>query len=840
MKGLYPKIMLLVGGVFAVAMIAMLTVVYITESQEIQQEGLDRAEALNRMAFEALYASMRQGGGREGNHQVIARLQEVGAFTRLQVVKGDPVIRQFGAEMAELPTDDLERQALAGQEVQQVRWEDGYRVMRYVTPVRVRAECQRCHHAEVGAINGVISTEISLREYEAALRRRRDILLLTVAGGLVALSFLTFFGLRRLVIQPVQAVRQGATAIAQGDLGYRLQVQTGDELEALARKFNLMASQLQDSYAGLEHKVAERTRELAALNDVAATANRSLKLEEVLNSALEKVLEIMQVEAGEIFLLEEQDGELVMAAHRGLFPQSFRQITRFKLGEGFPGRVAQTGEPLISTDLTKDLDYLRQQVIEAGFGSFACVPLRAKGKIVGTIDVAAQGRRPFSRQEIDLLANIGNQLGLAIENARLYQAEQSQRQLAETLRRTSQTLSSSLDLDRVLQILLEQLGRVLVVDAGLILLRENGHLRVAAVRGRPELEMEQLLGYRLPTSASQDFQQVVQEKRVLTFCQPGRQPPFAEGFRPIEDVDWCLVVPLLRADEVIGLLALEQLEHCYDEDEEPQIALAFANNAVMAIENARLYAEIRAFNEELEARVERRTGQLQEAKEALAQQAHQLRHLLNKTIRIQEEEQDRIAHDIHDGVSQLIMGSLYETQAARVSLPDHPEVAQEKLQAAQEILKRVKGEMQRIVYDLHPAVLSESGLVPALEEHVDDYQAHTGVRCTFATCGPTCRLSPERERAVYRIMQEALHNVAVHAGADQAHVMLTFTPDELHVVVEDNGQGFDRKVVDNDTHSHLGLVGMQERAQSVGGEMQVQTQPGQGTRVVVRVPLGGQ
>jgi len=68
MKGLYPKIMVLVGGVFAVAMIAMLTVVYITESHEIQQEGLDRAEALNRMAFEALYASMRQGGGREGNH----------------------------------------------------------------------------------------------------------------------------------------------------------------------------------------------------------------------------------------------------------------------------------------------------------------------------------------------------------------------------------------------------------------------------------------------------------------------------------------------------------------------------------------------------------------------------------------------------------------------------------------------------------------------------------------------------------------------------------------------------------------------------------------------------
>jgi len=327
MKGLYPKIMLLVGGVFAVAMIAMLTVVYITESQEIQREGLARAEALNRMAFEALYASMRQGGGREGNHQVIARLQEVGAFTRLQVVKGEPVIRQFGAEPAELPQDDLERQALAGQEVQQVRQADGYRVVRYVTPVRVRAECLRCHHAQIGDINGVISTEISLREYEAALRRRRDILLLTVAGGVLALSLLTFFGLRRLVIQPVQAIRQGAAAIAQGDLGYRLHVQTGDELETLARKFNLMASQLQESYAGLEHKVAERTQELAALNRVAEAVNRSLDLDETLPEVLDQALALTGAEAADIRVVE--DDVLCVRAKT-------RVIPRFS-GTGRPG-----------------------------------------------------------------------------------------------------------------------------------------------------------------------------------------------------------------------------------------------------------------------------------------------------------------------------------------------------------------------------------------------------------------------------------------------------------------------------------------------------------------------
>ncbi|MFQ5593826.1 MAG: GAF domain-containing protein [Anaerolineae bacterium] len=836
MKGLYPKIMLLVGGVFAVAMISMLTVVYITESQEIQQEGLHRAEMLNRMAFESLYASMRQGGGREGNRQVIARLQELGDFTRLQVVKGDPVIRQFGAEPAELPGDELERQALAGQEVQQVRVENGHRVVRYVTPVRVRAECQRCHHAEIGAINGVISTEVSLLEYEGVIRQRRGTMLLAIGGVFLVLSLLVFYTLRRLVIHPLQAVQQGAAAIAHGDLGYRLQVQTSDELETLARKFNQMASQLQESYAGLEHKVAERTQELAALNQVAESVNRSLDLDETLPEVLDQVLVLTEAEAADIRVVE--DGVLCVRASRGMSSSFLEQDDRMPVGYCLCGAAALHRQPQMAGDLQKAQPEALPCLSE-GFRSSLSWPVTTQREVVGVIHLASSLPDAFNAQHEAILAAVGQHVGLAIEKAQLYERERSQRQVAETLRRVSQTLSASLNLDTVLHTLLKQLGQVLVIDAGLILLRENCHLRVAAVRGRPELEMEQLLGYQLPTSANQDFQQVVQEKRVLTFCQPGRQPPFADGLRHIEEVDWCMVVPLLRGNEVIGLLALEQLDHCYDEDEEPQIALAFANNAVMAIENARLYAEIKALNEELEARVERRTGQLQEAKEALAQQAHQLRHLLKKTIRIQEEEQDRIAHDIHDGVSQLIMGSLYETQAARVSLPDHPEVAQEKLQAAQEILKRVKGEMQRIVYDLHPAVLSESGLVPAMEAHVDDYQAHTGIHCKFTISGPMCRLAPERERAVYRIVQEALHNVAEHAGTDHAQVMLTFTPYELHVVVEDNGQGFDRRVVDNDTHNRLGLVGMQERAQSVGGEMQVQTQPGQGTRVVVRVPLDG-
>lgn len=288
MKGLYPKIMVVVGSVFAIIMVIILAFVYISESRQIEREGLIRAEDLSHTAFEALYTSMRRGGGREGNREVISRLQKLGTFTELRVVKGLPVIQQFGAELDELPRDALERRALAGEEVRHIRRENGYRVVRYVMPLRVRAECQRCHHVPIGAINGAISAEISLRTYEQSLRHRRNVLLGVVTGGLLVLGLLTFYALQRLVVRPLQAIQKGTAAIAQGDLGHRLEMHTGDELETLAQEFNRMARQLQESYG----KVAEEQNKVLAAIEASqnpiwvSDADRQIVM---VNSALEQL-----------------------------------------------------------------------------------------------------------------------------------------------------------------------------------------------------------------------------------------------------------------------------------------------------------------------------------------------------------------------------------------------------------------------------------------------------------------------------------------------------------------------------------------------------------------------
>ncbi len=186
-----------------------------------------------------------------------------------------------------------------------------------------------------------------------------------------------------------------------------------------------------DARAEAEETLAQLNRELSAVNAVASTAGASLDLQTILDDALDQILDVTGVEVGEIFLLDEAQEAVVRAAQRGNLVGTFREIERFPLGEGFPGRVALTGEPMVTTELANDLRYLRRKVVEAGFDSYACVPLQAKGRVVGTLSVAAMGHRQLPSHDLELLTAIGSQLGLAIENARLFEEMQKVSSLEE-------------------------------------------------------------------------------------------------------------------------------------------------------------------------------------------------------------------------------------------------------------------------------------------------------------------------------------------------------------------------------------------------------------------------
>ncbi|MDP2948465.1 MAG: PAS domain S-box protein [Chloroflexota bacterium] len=172
-------------------------------------------------------------------------------------------------------------------------------------------------------------------------------------------------------------------------------------------------------------------RELAAVNTLSNIVSQSLELRDVLNLAADKVMEVANVETILIFLVDEAADELVLETYRGVSEEFAADVKRMKVGEGFNGQVAQTGEPLVVEDASRDPRLTRAVVSQEKIQAQLIAPIKSKGKVLGTLCVATRRPRRFSPEEIDLLCAGGNAIGIAVENARLYQEE---RLMTEELR----------------------------------------------------------------------------------------------------------------------------------------------------------------------------------------------------------------------------------------------------------------------------------------------------------------------------------------------------------------------------------------------------------------------
>jgi two-component system sensor histidine kinase DegS len=300
-----------------------------------------------------------------------------------------------------------------------------------------------------------------------------------------------------------------------------------------------------------------------------------------------------------------------------------------------------------------------------------------------------------------------------------------------------------------------------------------------------------------------------------------------------------LGVPLLVRDQPIGMIGVANRPTPYGDDHE-QLLVTYAAQVAIVIHNAQLNEELAAAKDDLERKVIARTQELQEAKEDLLQKAGQLQRLLNETVGVQERERQRIAQDMHDGIDQLLIGAMLELKSARERLGvDDRSAAEVSLQRVRDVLDRMGRDIKQIVYDLRPPTLDALGLAPSLRGYAERFQQYSGIPCEVRIEGEPYRLPSDMEIGLYRIMQEALQNVSIHAQALQAGVAITFSPEAVWLVIGDDGQGFDLDMVQRNQIGHLGIMGMKERAESLGGQLVIQSAPGRGTQIKLCVPISG-
>ena len=179
-------------------------------------------------------------------------------------------------------------------------------------------------------------------------------------------------------------------------------------------------ARLYDNLHERDIALTQRSEDLALLNDIAAALVPTQGLDEIVSKTLALVMDYLSVEAGEIFLLDEETQTLRLVLHRGEAAEAFWTRSRFKLNEGFIGIVAAENKTLVSEDLSKDMRYLRSAVVDAGFRQFVCLPLTSGEKMIGVLGIAKRGDEAFDDRSIQLLTAVGNWAGLAIDNSRLH------------------------------------------------------------------------------------------------------------------------------------------------------------------------------------------------------------------------------------------------------------------------------------------------------------------------------------------------------------------------------------------------------------------------------------
>jgi signal transduction histidine kinase len=320
--------------------------------------------------------------------------------------------------------------------------------------------------------------------------------------GLVTVLALAaaWFGGHLFILRWVNMLVSATKRLSAGDLSVRTRLPYGKgELSQLAHAFDEMAESLELAHQVLEQRVADRTRELSALYDVMAVASASLDLETVLESSLDRVLAVIGSEVGAIHLLDETKGVLRLAAWRGVSPDLVARIDSVPVDSGLAGWVIEHSEPLVVPNIVTGLRPLLA-LPASGSQAYVGAPMRAKGRVLGVLSVVGETGRQFEAEEVTLLASIADEVGVAVENARLYQQAEQLAVMRER-ERLARELHDSVTQSLYSLTLFAEAGRDLARDGELE--RVEGYLTRLGEIAQQALKEMRLLVYQLRPLALQ-------------------------------------------------------------------------------------------------------------------------------------------------------------------------------------------------------------------------------------------------------------------------------------------------------------------------------------------------
>ena len=598
--------------------------------------------------------------------------------------------------------------------------------------------------------------------------------------------------------------------------GRRIPVEVSAQVAVIAGRTQVVAM-FRDltEHKRVEADLAARARQQEAVAELGRQALVDRDLTSLMAATVSAVARILAVDyVGVLELLAGGDAFLLRAGvgwEEGLVGHA---TVPGRLGSP-AGVTLASDAPLIVEDLSKDTRFGVPPLLSAhGIVAGVTVVIRGEGEPYGVLSADVSEHRHFSRDDVHFLRAVANVLADAIARtgveANLATRARQQAAVAELGRRAL----ADPDLSVLLEAAVDAVSRTLDVQFVKILelLPHGDALRLRAGAGWEEgvvgtATVESGLGSQAGYTLASGSPVVVDDL--------ARDPRFSAAPLLLDRgaVSGMSVI-IIGRDRPWGVLAAHVTARRRFSADDVNFLQATANVVGAAIGRGEVEAALRAAHDR-ERSLRRRL------------EAHS-----RMVVEAQEGERRRIARELHDEVGQTLTG-------LRLTLEDHERLSAQgvadRLGRARELAGELLERVHDLSLDLRPAMLDDLGLRPALQWLIERFEAQTGVDVAVRWSGLDSRLRPEVETAAYRIVQEALTNVARHAGVKQATVESALRAGELCVEVIDEGIGFDVEAIPVGKSS--GLAGMEERARSTGGRMWVRSEPDRGTAIAARLPI---
>ena len=670
------------------------------------------------------------------------------------------------------------------------------------------------------------------------LRRYAAVLLVVGLGiGAVIIAWVS-----SRMTGPIRELRQGAATIGAGNLEHRTTIKTGDEIQELADEFNKMTDALQNSYATLEQKVEQRTKEISTLYEVTTAVNQSLALEDILNAVIAKTTEMFHFESTRVFLFDDEMEELQLRASYEVDSEHMTGIRVLKRGQGVLGHVAETGEPMMFEDVRTDPGYAAlsatKATLNAKLGFFAVFPIKTHARVFGVILFSAQSPRKLTADETRMLTSMSEHLAVAVEKASLFrQSEMRSRQLS-VLNTIGAAVSRSLNLEMVLNEAIEKMIEKLNFDASWIyVLDPSGEaLSLKAYKGLGEDVARSIVRRNRSAGVTAKIFETG-ERLVFEDFQNDTRYKDLSARRTIGSLGFASAAgfPIKANEKVIGVLHLANKTERHFAADELQLIESIAQEIGVGAENARLFEQVNQKTAELG----QMNQELQEANQAkdefLSVMSHELRTPLN------------VITGYAEVLSQGVLG----------------EIQREQMHAVKTISYQSR-ELLRMINEILQVGSIEAGKVKAHCENVNMLDFLVEVKSGYEILSkkeislhwnipsrlPIVRTDGEKLK---HVLQNLINNAIKFTENGSVTVSVGCISEVIEFKVKDTGIGMPqdmlpsifqmfRQLDSSSTRSYggsgVGLYIVKKFVDLLDGKIEVESVLGEGSTFTVTLPLG--